>query len=72
MLARKKTAFFTSAVVALTLSLTGVSSAHGATGYATPEPVAATSAGLQAAADEDPTSILASRRRPTWNCCSLS
>ncbi|MGV2903050.1 hypothetical protein ACNPM4_15385 [Microbacterium sp. AGC62] len=52
MLARKKTAFFTSAVVALTLSLTGVSSAHGATGYSAPEAAAATSAGLQAAGDE--------------------
>ncbi|NJI59905.1 MULTISPECIES: hypothetical protein [Microbacterium] len=52
MLARKKTALLTSTVVALTLSLTGVSSAYGATGYATSDVAAAASVGVQAAGDE--------------------
>lgn len=51
MLALKKTARLTSALVALALSLTGASSAYGATGYAAPE-VAATSVGVQAVGDE--------------------
>ncbi|MDF2508500.1 MAG: hypothetical protein K0Q52_2359 [Microbacterium sp.] len=52
MLARKRTTLFTSAFVAIALSLTGASVAHGATGYATPEDAATASAGLQAAGDE--------------------
>jgi hypothetical protein len=50
--ARKKTALLASAVVAVTLSLTGVSSAYGATVYAAPEATSATSTDLGAVAAE--------------------
>lgn len=50
MLVRQKTTCLASAVVALTLSLTGVSSASAATGHAAPQVAAATSSGVHAAA----------------------